>query len=79
MDINISDILVGVLTILAAMGSWFARQVWSDLKILEQKHQALEIKIAQDYVRHDRLQDAFKPIMDALAEIKETLKTKADK
>lgn len=79
MEQYIFNALVGLLTLLAGIGTWLAKQVWGRLGHLENKHQALEVKLAQDYVRHDRLQEAFKPIMEALAEIKETLKTKADK
>lgn len=71
--------LLGVLTIVATVGGWFSRQLWEAIKALQREMKILEIKVASEYVRHDRLQEAFKPIMDALLEIKETLKTKADK
>lgn len=58
---------------------WLARKLWDAVDKLKEELSKFELKVAEDYVRHDRLQDAFKPIMDALSEIKETLKTKADK
>jgi hypothetical protein len=41
--------------------------------------QKLEVKLSTDYVRYDRLQDAFKPIMQSLEEIKQALSHKVDK
>lgn len=72
-------IINGLLVVVSAVSGWVMRQLWDAVKSLQKDLKDLEIKIAEDYVRHDRLQDAFKPIMDALVEIKETLKTKADK
>jgi len=62
-----------------AVTGWFARQLWDAVTILKKDLANLEIKIAREYVPYDRLKDAFEPVMDALAEIKDTLKTKADK
>lgn len=58
---------------------WFARQVWSAVQDLKNDMSTLRVMIGTDYVRYDRLVDAFKPIMDSLHDIKETLKSKADK
>jgi hypothetical protein len=58
---------------------WFARQLWDAVNLLKKDLSSLEIRIAREYVPHDRLKDAFDPVMTALAEIKDTLKTKADK
>jgi len=77
MDFN--TIIQTVLGIGFTILGWFARELWNAVKILKQDLTALEISINRDYVRYDRLQDAFKPIMEALTEIKDTLKTKADK
>lgn len=58
---------------------WFARTLWDAVYKLKDDLKNLEVKIGTDYVRYDRLQDALKPLMDALNEIRETLHTKADK
>jgi septation ring formation regulator EzrA len=63
---------------LAALG-WFARELWDVVKALKEQVQQLELKISAEYVRYDRLQDALKPIMDSLTEIKNTLSHKMDK
>jgi hypothetical protein len=61
------------------VGGWFMRQLWDAVQTLRTDLQNLEVSVAKDYVPHNRLHEYFKPVMDALQEIKETLKTKADK
>lgn len=68
--------VLGVST--AAIG-WFARQLWSAVQDLKTDLNTLKVEIGTNYVRYDRLKDIVAPIMDALTEIKETLKGKADK
>jgi septation ring formation regulator EzrA len=46
---------------------------------LRQDLSQLEVRISGEYVRYDRLQDALKPIMAALEEIKTAMSHKADK
>lgn len=58
---------------------WFARQVWSAVQELKGELNTLKVEIGTNYVRYDRLKDMMEPIMDALTEIKDTLKNKADK
>ena len=77
--IDFSTIVVMALSLCTAVLGWFARELWAAVQKLKEDLNKLEIKIGTDYVRYDRLQDAMKPIMEALSEIKETLKTKADK
>ena len=70
---------------LAAIGitcgclGWFARELYQATQSLRRDLSDLEVRIGRDYVRYDRLQDALKPIVDGIYEIKETLKSKADK
>jgi len=72
-------LLNGLFGVGFAVTGWFARQLWDAVNVLKKDLATLEIKLAREYVAYDRLKDAFGPIMDALAEIKDTLKTKADK
>jgi len=72
-------LLNGLFGVGFAVTGWFARQLWDAVTLLKKDLASLEIKIAREYVPYDRLKDAFEPVMDALAEIKDTLKTKADK
>lgn len=71
-------ILLTLGTACACLG-WFARQVWTAVQKLKEDVNDLKILIGTDYIRYDRLQDAMKPIMDSLSEIKQTLASKADK
>lgn len=58
---------------------WFARELYAATQALRKDISALEVRIGTDYIRYDRLQDAMKPIMESLREIKQTLESKADK
>jgi hypothetical protein len=73
-----SIVLWGLAMVCAALG-WFARELYGATQGLRRDLSTLEVRIGTDYVRYDRLQDAFKPIMDSLHEIKQTLVSKADK
>ena len=75
----ILTVAAAMLAIINGMLGWFARQMWEAVKALRQDLSDLEVKIAREYVPYDRLQDALKPIIESLNDIKETLKTKADK
>jgi hypothetical protein len=63
---------------LASFG-WFARQIWQAVQELKGELNNLKVEIGTNYVRYDRLKDIMEPIMDALIEIKDALKGKADK
>lgn len=76
---NYRDIILLILSSgLLAIG-WFARQVWSAVQDLKGELNTLKVEIGTNYVRYDRLKDIMEPIMDALTDIKDTLKSKADK
>ena len=71
-------VLWGLGAVCTVLG-WFLREIFSATQQLKQTVNALEIKVSSDYVRYDRMQDALKPVMDSLHEIKITLNGKADK
>lgn len=73
------QIYMTAIGIACAVLGWFARELYQATQQLRQDLSDLEVRIGRDYVRYDRLQDALKPIMDGLHEIKDTLKSKADK
>lgn len=79
MNLDLTQIIVGVLGVACSVLGWFAHQVWQAVTDLRKDHDNLRVLISAEYVRYDRLQDAFKPIMDSLHEIKQTLAGKADK
>lgn len=76
---EVSQIALWVLGITSAVLGWFARELYSATQSLRKDLAALEVSLNRDYIRYDRLQDAMKPIMDSLAEIKQTLSMKMDK
>lgn len=76
---SIEQILIGLVGLVCAALGWFARQLFQAVEKLKADVLQLEVKIGTDFVRYDRLQDMLKPIMHGLDEIKDALKTKADK
>ena len=65
---------------LACAGTgWFANQLYQAVQKLKDELKLLEVRIGTDYVRYDRLQDAMKPILQSLEEIKQALGHKVDK
>lgn len=76
---EINQIAMWILGVACAVLGWFARELYTATQNLRRDLSALENRIGLDYVRYDRLQDAMKPILDSLTEIKYTLTGKADK
>jgi hypothetical protein len=72
-------LIMGALGIACTVLGWLARELWSAVQALRVDLTKLEVKLSSDFVRYDRLQDALRPIMDALDEIRQTLTHKADK
>lgn len=73
------QILIGIIGLVCTVLGWFARELYQATQDLRRDMSALEVQINRDYVRYDRLQDALKPLMDGIVEVKELLKGKADK
>jgi hypothetical protein len=78
-SISVTEIILAVVSIATGVLGWFARQMWDAVQKLRVDLTELEIRIGSDYVRYDRLQDSLRPIMEALRDIQDSLKTKADK
>jgi hypothetical protein len=76
---EVTQIVMWGLGMACTILGWFARELYAATQSLRQDLSALEIRIGSDYIRYDRLQDAMKPIMDSLADIKHALDKKADK
>ncbi len=79
MNIDLQSIFMVGLGCVCGLLGWLGRELWGAVQKLRSDLSALEVKIGTDFVRYDRLQDALKPIMHALDDIRETLKGKADK
>jgi hypothetical protein len=76
---EVTQIVMWGLSAACTLLGWFARELYAATQSLRKDLSALEIRIGSDYIRYDRLQDAMKPIMESLAEIKHALDKKADK
>lgn len=76
---ELNQIFLALLGMVCAILGWMARELYTAMQSLRRDLSHLEVQLTRDYVRYDRLQDAFKPVLDALAEIKHTLQGKADK
>ena len=76
---SLEQIVIGLIGLACGILGWFARELYNATQSLRKDLSALEVKLPSDYVRYDRLQDAMKPIMDSLHEIKQALQGKADK
>lgn len=76
---SIEQMLLGLVGLACTILGWFARELYNATQSLRKDLSALEVKLSSDYIRYDRLQDAMKPIMDSLHEIKVTLQHKVDK
>lgn len=78
-DMNYTTLILWAMGIACACLGWFGRQLWSAVQNLKEEVNELKVNIGTDYVRYDRLQDALKPLLDAIHEVKRTLEGKADK
>jgi hypothetical protein len=76
---DLTQIAISAIGVICMALGWFARELYTATQSLRKDLSSLEVAIGRDFVRYDRLQDAFKPVMDSLHEIKQTLAGKADK
>lgn len=76
---SLEQIVIAFIGLACGILGWFARELYNATQSLRKDLSALEVKISAEYIRYDRLQDALKPIMDSLHEIKQALQHKADK
>ena len=74
-----SNIVLWVLGVVCTVLGWFARELYTATQSLRKDISELQVQMNRDFIRYDRLQDALKPIVDSLHEIKQTLAGKADK
>jgi hypothetical protein len=76
---DFSDYLLALFGAGVTAVGWFAKTIWSDHNETRKEFANYKVYVSDNYVKHDRLKEIMQPIMDALTEIKDTLKTKADK
>jgi hypothetical protein len=77
--IEFHAIVTGLLAFVTGVLGWFARELWDAVKTLQRDLTKLEVKISSDYVSYDRLKDIMHPMIEAIEDIRDTLKSKADK
>ena len=77
--IEFHAIITGILALVTGVLGWFARELWNAVKTLQRDLTKLEVKISSDYVSYDRLKDIMHPMIEAIEDIRDTLKSKADK
>lgn len=76
---TIEQAFIALLGVACAVIGWFARELYQAINRLREDLQKLEVKLSSEYVRYDRLQDALKPILSGIEEIKSALSHKVDK
>ena len=79
MNIDLHAIITAGLSLGFSVLGWFARELWSAVQTLRKDLSELEVRIGTDYVRYDRLQDAMRPVMAALDDIRSRLDHKVDR
>lgn len=77
--IEFHAIVTGLLAFVTGVLGWFARELWDAVKTLQRDLTKLEVKLSTDYVSYDRLKDIMHPMIEAIEDIRDTLKSKADK
>ena len=79
MNLDLHSLLTAALGLTCGILGWLGRELWSAVQKLREDLSKLEVKLSSDYVRYDRLQDALRPVMEALDDIRRALAHKVDK
>lgn len=67
--INLTQLALCALGAVSAALGWFARELYGATQTLRRDLATLEVKLTTDYVRYDRLQDALKPVLEAIRDL----------
>ena len=76
---DLHSVFLVILSIAMSVIGWFARELYAATQKLRQDLSDLEVRIAENFVRHDRLQESFRPLHEQLNRIEASLIRKADK
>lgn len=76
---ELTQIIMAALSIACTILGWFARELYGATQALRKDLSALEVRIGTDYVRYDRLQDALKPLVEAIKEIKDQMSNRIER
>lgn len=77
--VEMSQVFMSIVSVVCGVLGWFARELYLATQKLRSDLSNLETRIGTDYVRYDRLQDALRPLMEAIKEVKEAVSQKEDK
>lgn len=76
---TLTPIAIGILSMVCTALGWFASQIWSGLKESRSELAAHKLAVAENYVRHDRLQEIMRPVTSSLSDIQIMLAKKVDR
>lgn len=76
---DFQSLFLAGLSVVCGILGWFAREMYAAVTKLKDDLNRLEVRLGTDYVRYDRLQDAMRPILQALERVENALAGKADK
>ena len=80
---NLEQVFIFGLTAFGAVLGWLCRQLFEAVNKLRADLESLRVHLADDYVRHDRMERAMEralqPVMKNLERIETAILTKADK
>jgi hypothetical protein len=72
-------IATGLLGVCCAALGWYAGKIYDRLQKNEADLTAHRLAVAENYVRHDRMQEIMRPITSSLSDIQIMLAKKADR
>ncbi len=71
---SLEEVLVGLLTIMAAVGGWLLRELWQAVKELRKDLQDLEVKIPETYVTLKSFDASVNRILDAIEGLRKDIR-----
>lgn len=79
MTLDLTTLALSALGVVCAVLGWFARELWQAVKELRKDLSVLQVRVSDEFVRYDRMQDVMQPIMLKLDRIEDALQRKVDK
>jgi cell division protein FtsB len=76
---DLTQIFLAALGIGFGVLGWFARELYAATQSLRKDLSQLEVRIGTDYVRYDRLQDALKPLIEAVKEVRDQMSNRIER
>lgn len=76
---SLQEAITALLSLLFAIGGWFLRELYQSVKELQRDQRAIEHDLHANYIPRNEVRKLFEDIMDAIKELRDELKSKADK